>query len=94
MHEGIERSCAAVCREQHIDDTLVYQLLGYLMSSMRDFLDAFGVDSSASASRKEYAAFCRQAVFLLKEELGPTYATEQTIPSLRLLAGVINGTVR
>lgn len=59
---------------------------------MRDFLDAMGHSKDAASTRKEYAAFCRQVVFYLKEELDQKFATEQTIPALRLLAGVINGT--
>lgn len=88
----MERSCAAVCREQQLGDILVYRLLGLLFASMRDFLDAIGHSKDAASMRKEYAASCRQIVFYLKEELGQNFATEQTIPALRLLAGVINGT--
>lgn len=90
---GIERSSAAVCREQLVDDRLVYLLLGYMLSSLRDFLDASRTLNVPLVSQKEYAAYCRQVIFLMKEEMGPSFVTEHNIPPLRLLAGVINGTV-
>lgn len=93
IFEDMERSCAAVCREQNIEDQMIYSLLGYMLSTFRDFLDASGNGNGISIAQKQYAAFCRQIIFILKEELGPSYATEQHIPALRLLAGIINGTV-
>lgn len=92
-HQGLERSSAAVCREQQVNELLLYTWLGYFLSSLRDFLDAAKTKISASGSSKDYAAFCRHVVFLLKEEMGPAFVTENNLPSLRLLAGVINGTI-
>jgi hypothetical protein len=93
--QGLERSSAAVCREQHFDDQLLYLCLGYLLSSLRDFLDSLNTTTIPTSGllTRDYAAYCRQVVFLMKEEMGSSFVTENNIPSLRLLAGVINGTI-
>lgn len=90
--QSIERSSAAVCREQQVDDQLLYSYLAAILSSMRDFLDSLKTSKAADGKLREYAAYCRQIIFLMKEEIGGNYVTEHNIPALRLLAGVINGT--
>lgn len=90
--QDIERSSPVVCREQQINDQLLYSYLGTILSSMRDFLDSTRSAKAADGSLKEYAAHCRQVIFLMKEEIGSSYVSEQNIPALRLLAGVVNGT--
>jgi hypothetical protein len=91
--QGIPRSSVAVCREQKIDDQLIYRLLGNLLASLRDFLDddVSTAKNPVNAMHVDYAATCRKIVYMLKEELGQGFATEQSIPQLRLLAGVLGG---
>lgn len=96
--DDMERSGAAICREQNIDNSLIYRLLGHLLSSLRDHLDAGKSNTSdktkhgQSVTQMAYAAFCRQVVSILKQELGPAYASDTTLPQLRLLAGIMSGT--
>ena len=78
-----------VLRTQKLDPQLVYRLLGCLLSSMRDQLDALQ-QKQEHAQYDQYGKLCRDIVKSLKEDIGPVLANERTIPNLRLLAGTVS----
>lgn len=76
--------------KQKLDKTLIYRLLGTMLTSMRDQLDLLKRDLLQTYKFEQYSQICNRIVGTLREELGQYYANESVLPQLRLLAGVGN----
>lgn len=85
---GLDCNISEILEEQKLDKQIVYSLLGSLLSSLRDHLDAL-------KQQKEHGRYVmhsnlsKEIASSVTEEIGPFLANERTIPQLRLLAGVV-----